>query len=157
RLIEQQKPAAAIRLARQVEKYVPADISKLRSQWLPATVTTDPPGADAWMRDYLSTDAEWQPMGKTPIHGQAPAGDYRWKISKPGYAPIEAAGFLNVARRLDTPPTVPSEMVRVSGGPFALRSLSTVTLDDFWIDKYEVTNRQFKAFMDAGGYAKRDY
>src|SRR5207245_5063743 len=33
----------------------------------------------------------------------------------------------------------------------------TVTLPDFWIDRFEVTNRQFKQFMDAGGYQKRDY
>jgi len=30
-------------------------------------------------------------------------------------------------------------------------------LPDYWIDQYEVTNRQFKAFVDAGGYQKRDY
>ena len=28
---------------------------------------------------------------------------------------------------------------------------------EFWIDKYEVTNRQFKEFVDAGGYQKREY
>jgi formylglycine-generating enzyme required for sulfatase activity len=26
-----------------------------------------------------------------------------------------------------------------------------VTLDDYWIDRFEVTNRQFKMFVDAGG------
>src|SRR5262245_61381615 len=129
RLIEQQKPVAAFRLARLAERYIPADVARLRSTWLPATLTTDPPGADAWMRDYLPTDADWQPMRKTPVQIRVPSGYYRWKISKPGYRPIEAAGYLNVARRLDTPSTVPSGMVRVSGGPFVLRSLSTVTLD----------------------------
>ncbi|NHK26410.1 formylglycine-generating enzyme family protein [Parvularcula flava] len=29
---------------------------------------------------------------------------------------------------------------------------STVTLPDFWIDKYEVTNRQYEAFVEATGY-----
>ena len=27
---------------------------------------------------------------------------------------------------------------------------------DFWIDRHEVTNRQFKLFMDAGGYQQRE-
>ncbi len=27
----------------------------------------------------------------------------------------------------------------------------------FWLDRFEVTNREFKAFVDAGGYANRDY
>ena len=31
-------------------------------------------------------------------------------------------------------------------------SLDAVELDDFWIDTYEVTNRQYKAFVDDGGY-----
>ncbi|MCA1733791.1 MAG: SUMF1/EgtB/PvdO family nonheme iron enzyme, partial [Acidobacteria bacterium] len=32
----------------------------------------------------------------------------------------------------------------------------TVTLPDFWIDQYEATNAEFKAFVDAGGYGRRD-
>ena len=157
RLLEQQKPAAAARLAGRAEKYVPADVARLRGTWLPATVTTDPPGADAWMKDYLSTEADWQPMGKTPIRTRLPQGYYRWKISRPGYAPIEAAAFLNMSRRLDPVSSPPAGMVRVAGGTFSLQSLNPVTLEDFWIDKYEVTNREFKAFMDAGGYTKREY
>jgi len=30
-------------------------------------------------------------------------------------------------------------------------------LKDYWIDQYEVTNRQFKDFVDQGGYQKREY
>ena len=30
-------------------------------------------------------------------------------------------------------------------------------VDDYWIDRFEVTNRQFKAFVDGGGYLRRDY
>ena len=32
-----------------------------------------------------------------------------------------------------------------------------MSLPDYWIDRFEVTNRQFKAFVDAGGYRTRDY
>jgi hypothetical protein len=32
-----------------------------------------------------------------------------------------------------------------------------VTLPGFWIDTYEVSNRQFKAFVDAGGYQNKKY
>ena len=34
---------------------------------------------------------------------------------------------------------------------------SPAPLADFWLDRYEVTNRQFKAFVDAGGYSNRAY
>ena len=30
-------------------------------------------------------------------------------------------------------------------------------LPEYWIDATEVTNRQFKAFVDAGGYQRREY
>ena len=43
-------------------------------------------------------------------------------------------------------------MVRVPGGPFRYRNTKPVRLDDFWLDRYEVTNRQFKEFVDQGGY-----
>ena len=36
-------------------------------------------------------------------------------------------------------------------------SARSVKLDDFWIDRFEVTNRQFKEFVDQGGYSRRDY
>ena len=35
--------------------------------------------------------------------------------------------------------------------------LPAVQIPAAWMDKYEVTNRQFKEFVDAGGYQKRDY
>ena len=34
---------------------------------------------------------------------------------------------------------------------------STVQLPDFWIDRFEVTNREFKRFADAGGYRNPTY
>ena len=47
-------------------------------------------------------------------------------------------------------------MVYVRGGsPRTARGV--VALPDFWMDKYEVTNREFKRFVDAGGYRDRKY
>ena len=158
KLAEQQKPAAAVRLAREAEQYAPTEVANLRrASWVPAAVATDPPGAQVWMRDYISSEADWQPFGTTPMRDvRLPMGYYRWKISKPGYQETEAAG-MGVERQLDLVSAVPPGMVHVAGGPFSLRSLPAVELDDFWIDKFEVTNAQFKAFVDAGGYSRREY
>jgi len=30
--------------------------------------------------------------------------------------------------------------------------LGPVIVDDFWIDRHEVSNREFQKFVDAGGY-----
>jgi dienelactone hydrolase len=43
-------------------------------------------------------------------------------------------------------------MVRTSGGDSAVGKLP-----DFFFDKYEVTNKQFKEFIDRGGYQKKEY
>ncbi len=43
-------------------------------------------------------------------------------------------------------------MVRVVGGDSPVGMLN-----DFFIDKYEVTNKQFKEFIDNGGYQKKEY
>src|SRR5438067_13601483 len=55
-------------------------------------------------------------------------------------------------------------MVRVScgGSRFSifipgLDHLPDVDIDDFWIDRYEVTNREYKKFVDAGAYQKREF
>ena len=52
---------------------------------------------------------------------------------------------------------VPPGMVRVVGGRDPVRFGLVGELDDFWIDRFEVTNRQFKEFVDQGGYRRRDY
>ena len=42
--------------------------------------------------------------------------------------------------------------------PLAFRQPSSpVELDDFWLDRHEVTNRAYKEFVDQGGYRTRDY
>ena len=52
-------------------------------------------------------------------------------------------------------------MVRVPGGKEGLRlpgldHLRPVVLGDYAMDRTEVTNRQFKRFVDEGGYRRRE-
>ena len=46
---------------------------------------------------------------------------------------------------------------RMTGTLFGLPAADTFELADFLMDRLEVTNRQYKAFVDAGGYAKREW
>jgi len=48
-------------------------------------------------------------------------------------------------------------MVRVSGGPFQWGNAPAVELPPYLLDKYEVTNLEFKKFVDGGGYRKPEY
>ncbi len=57
----------------------------------------------------------------------------------------------DIVRVLDGKDSVPPEMVRVPGTTTAIGEL-----DDFYIDRYEVTNRQYKEFMKSGGYRNRE-
>jgi sulfatase modifying factor 1 len=58
-------------------------------------------------------------------------------------------------------PALSGEMVSVPAGSFTMGSTAaaneqpvhTVYLDSFFVDKYEVTNAEFKQFIDAGGYS----
>jgi tRNA A-37 threonylcarbamoyl transferase component Bud32/pimeloyl-ACP methyl ester carboxylesterase len=160
RLVEQQKFVEAWRLARDAEKTLPEEVARLRSgNWTTFRVTTDPPGADAEFAYYLDAESSWTHAGKTPLEGfPLPLAYYRWRFTLPGYRTVTGTGEAqDVAFRLDPAGSAPDGMVRVPGGPYSLRSLSSVTLGDFWLDRTEVTNRQFKRFVDAGGYAKREY
>ena len=62
--------------------------------------------------------------------------------------------------------TAPPDEVLVPAGPVVLGNLpegygnysaQTAELNDFYIDRFEVTNQQFAAFVDAGGYRNHQY
>jgi eukaryotic-like serine/threonine-protein kinase len=56
---------------------------------------------------------------------------------------------------------VPPEMVPVGGGlsgmTYPLLGSPNVKLDDFLIDRHEVTNDEYQKFVDAGGYIKPEF
>ncbi len=61
-------------------------------------------------------------------------------------------GGYNFVRTLDKNDSLPVGMVRVPA-----TETEAGPLGDFFIDRYEVTNREYKTFMDAGGYLKQEY
>ena len=85
----------------------------------------------------------------------SPTLKYAVRFIKAGYEPIEASDDVDNFV-LDPIGSLPSGMVRVLAGDVSL-SGNQLHLDDFLIDKYEVTNRNFKKFVDAGGYRDPKY
>lgn len=63
------------------------------------------------------------------------------------------------SRALVSPHEAPFEMVKVPKGAFLCGDNKTQsTIDhDYWIDKYPVTNEKYRAFIEAGGYEKKQY
>lgn len=127
----------------------------------PFSIRTYPSGASIWVKAYEDPDGEWLPLGQSPIENfLLPLAYFRWRIAKKGFRTLEAgAGYQAdaVEFHLDPEGSSHPEMVHVPAGTFQLLSLSPVQLDDYWMDTYEVTNRQFKQFIDKGGYSNRQH
>jgi eukaryotic-like serine/threonine-protein kinase len=163
-LINQQKPMQGYRLYLQALKNAPHDpvIEKWAGQHLSLfPVLTTPAGADAYAKDYTDVNGPWEHIGKTPLPNlRLPFGHYRWKFTKAGYGPIEVGAEGNVTSNgllLDPPGALPAGMVHVSAGRVEIGSRPEVQLPDFLIDQYEVANREYKKFIDAGGYREQRY
>jgi len=160
----------AYRLGEKVEKYIPNDpkLAELFSKCsLNINIKTEPPGADIYMKEYKAPGIEWEYLGVSPIEAiRLPVGIFRWKIEKEGYEAVLAASSswdiaidkknpiipCDLVRVLDEKGSIPEGMVRVTGAETDLGKL-----DDFLIDKYELTNKQYKEFIDRGGYRNREY
>ena len=169
-LIDQEKVGDAYALAVQAERYIPHDpmLAKFWDSisWLPS-ITTTPPGASVFRRNYNAPDSAWEFIGRSPIEKKkVPLVDSQWKFELKGYATVERAAFpvngLDV--RMDEEARAPAGMVRIPvadsirlyGLP-GFEDLPEVPVTPYWIDKYEVTNAQFKQFLDQGGYRKPEY
>lgn len=160
----------AYALAEEAEKYIPNDVA-LKGLFakisLKINVRTEPSGARVYTKDYKSPDAEWKFVGVSPIdHLRVPIGILRWKIEKEGYETVLAAATTfnvditrenlvvpyDLARVLVDLRSAPQGMVRVTGAKTRIG-----TVEDFYIDRYEVTNSEYKKFIDNGGYRRKEY
>jgi hypothetical protein len=164
RLADQEKSLAAFRLARKVDRYAPSEpeLQRLRRDiWVPISIYTEPPGADVSIRDYAANRKDWESLGNTPVVNlRLPAGNFCVRIRKAGFAEVEGtvdSVSREFRRTLHPLADVPPGMVFVPVDTFTVPGAGTVKAGAFWLDKYEVTNRQFKEFVDRGEYRKRDH
>ena len=171
RLIQTDDIPAAFALAREAEGAIPEDPALL-DLWskiaTDAAIETTPDGARVYAKPYQHPSADWEYIGTTPIAKvQLARAPYRYQIRKEGFETLNEtdAGFMydfSVGRRftfklvpVGSEEATPPGMVRAPGNAVdaMFTRLVAVKMDDYWIDTYEVTNRAFKAFVDAGGYA----
>ena len=172
RLSENGSRVAAFDLARQAAAYIPSD--PLMARLWPevsrtVSVETTPPGAEVYWKEYADPKGAWRPVGQSPLQNiRVPLGYLRWRVTKPGYEAVEGAGPRGPAPaprlvfELHTAAETPPGMVFVPPGNFSVilahfGRIGPIKVGGYWIDKYEVTNRQFKEFVDRGGYQKPEY
>jgi dienelactone hydrolase len=167
-LIADDRYVEALSLVRRAQQVL-RDPPELATIWNEVSVSRDvqttPPGARVSVRDTaLRTD--WQTLGETPLKAvRVPRGALRWKIERTGFSTLEfvlPSGLLPPEIVLDKEGSVPAGMVRIPAGPLALTlsgyaSTRSIPTGPYLIDRTEVSNRQFKEFVDAGGYQRREF
>jgi formylglycine-generating enzyme required for sulfatase activity/dienelactone hydrolase len=179
-LIDDEKYGDAYALAVEAERYIPKD-PKLQKLWpqmsWTASITTSPAGASVYRKDYADLAAPWKLVGTTPIAKlRSSLVDHRFRFVRSGFVPVEKADFPDgttlgdsIVVSLSKEPgdgmvhvelgtgANKTKPVGLSGFAEGLDRLPPIPLEDFWIDKFEVTNRQYKQFFDQGGYRQQQY
>ena len=171
---------SAYALAREAEARVP-DNPELEELWTRiawrVTIPSDPLGATVYRQAYdVATDG-WEVLGQTPLENiRIPYGLSRLRFELDGYRPLVRAlggGHLNWAEltgggagdmllvgpdafTLDTELTLPADKVRVPGWGFTVDG-DTLPLQDYFLGRYEVTNAEFKVFVETGGYERPEF
>jgi eukaryotic-like serine/threonine-protein kinase len=169
RLADAGEFAAAFALARELERVIPADPT-LAGLWKKFSVTvpirSDPPGARVYRRPIGAAAQEWELLGVTPLDGVrfVKGAGYYLRLEADGHRTVELLhSAVEKKSRASAPPPVdpvkldpesrlPAGMARIPGF-----TLAGVNYADYFMDRYEVTNREYKAFVDAGGYGNRTY
>ena len=158
----------AFELAMAVKDELPAD-SFDEEFWdyisLQGDVVTDPPGASVYVQVVDADEDDWQLLGTTPLAGLrfARGEGYRVRLELEGHRPVQLlqtaiTGFSVVNLTpidpiiLDPLERLPEEMVRLRGFTQDL-----VDYEDFFMDRYEVKNRDFQRFVAAGGYENAEF
>ena len=173
--------AAAFDLAREIEGVLPRDpiLRELEPSFsAKVMLDTAPDGAKVFYRPYAGGDKDWRFIGETPLeHVAVPIGVGLWRIEKDGYDTALLA-LRNPGLQLGNAPdadirqlvegvdltiplaaaaTSPDDMVLVPAMPALIPAVGVDDLVDvpaFFIDRFEVRNRDFKEFVDAGGFAE---
>ncbi len=141
------------------------------------SVYSEPAGAKVYFKAYNDTTENWKFMGITPIDSvKLPTQTVcKYLMVKKGYDTIIAVQptVWNFYRKLFKKGTVPPGMVpatatfikfneSIPAGVFPpwmkfsdfIKNDSTLS---YFIDKYEVTNAEYKKFISAGGYQDKKY
>jgi hypothetical protein len=164
-------PLRAFELATEAEKYISGD-SVLIKLWPKisgiSSLQTQPEGARVFWKDYNKPKDPWKSLGITPLKNvRTPWGYKRIKIEKDGFNTIflTTLGLLGKGPerfvKLDSTGVLPENMVRI---PSQIASMNIVGLEsyggknvyEFLIDRFEITNKEFKKFVDADGYKNKD-
>jgi dienelactone hydrolase len=172
---------SAYAVVKEIRRRVPEtpELAELwpRLSWR-VTIASEPPGARVFRQAYGASGDQWEELGRTPLTDiRFPFGLSRLRFELEGYQSLVRAmggGHLNweelTARRsfpdsllvgpetvfrLETEQTLPRDMVRVPGWTLATGG-GPLEVKDFLLGRHEVVNAEYKKFVEAGGYGRRE-
>jgi eukaryotic-like serine/threonine-protein kinase len=169
KLKDENRGLSAFLLLKEVERYLPSSdpqVKQVADEILQtASIISSPPGANVEIQDYLTPDGAWYPLGTTPLNNvQIPKGYFRWKLSAAetgeNITAPETEKKMDFA--LDNQRNAPQGMVAVPANTWEdyiadVGFMGPFQLPLFYMDRYEVTNRDFQKFVDAGAYKDPKY
>ena len=167
-LLASKKPLAAFLVLEKAERYLPSDprLKQVADEGtITSSITSSPPGATVEIQDYAAPTTPWHRLGTTPLNNvRIPKGYFLWRVSKSGgndmvVAP-ETKSEMNFL--LGAAQDSPNGMVPVPAGTWVkdvgfVGWLGPYRLPPYYVDRYEVTNRDYQNFVDSGGYEKQQY
>ena len=137
------------------------------------TIVSDPEGASVSWRAFNSQEDEWEPLGVTPLEA---------RLARPPNLNLHALalyleldgyesrivgwtrGLQDVPWKLQPLGGEVSDVVHVPARTVRLGSMSpelwaapAKDVGEYMLDKYEVTNAAYQAFVEAGGYERPEY
>lgn len=163
-LVSQQDFVPAFDLARRLAPVLDGDpeFGALRMEMtFPMSVHSSPESATVYIKDYRRPEDEWILLGATPLDSvYIPATYLRWRVERPGFAPLERAALdaymRPVMRFLLQPEGLHPGMIHVSGDAMNMAAPASMPLGEYWLDRFEVSNREYADFVNSGGYERRD-
>ena len=159
-LIAKDNALGAFDLTRTALRYS-ADDPQLKQYWSEVSIAVNlastPAGATVLYRPYGEAAVPWQSVGQTPLPNVPMSHSYMWvRVEKAGFEAVEFATFGGALPGKNIPLSpaggVPAGMVSILSNHSWTGPDYTMELPSYFLDKFEVTNRQFKDFVDAGGY-----
>jgi serine/threonine protein kinase/formylglycine-generating enzyme required for sulfatase activity len=182
-LLKERNYFDAYQLALEAEQYLNDDSTLIRllprlADYL--TINSTPEGAQVYLKRFSPEEGESfmrkEFAGLTPIQNlRVIRGGYKIFFEKEGYIPAERvfSSDYGIEGKVRSPEVtidvnllemdrMIKNMVIVPGGKYQLvgwdaPTNAEVELNDYYIDKYEVSNNDFKKFIEAGGYSKEQY
>ena len=169
RLVEADAYADAFAMATRVARALPNDTT-LRELWPRLTqiisVTTTPDDAVVSFRSASAGNREWDVLGRSPVpERRVPYGAFWMRVEKPGFRPTEVmflgigayaspdqARAITIALEATGTRTVAVPEGRLGIDLASFETVEPIDLPAFRIDQFEVTNQEYKAFVDSGAY-----